>query len=85
MKIEIEDGHPVIEAAMIAPLLDLDAAGFRQMMQSGRIQTRMEQGVGEDEGRLRLTLTAPHLRLRLTCAADGEVLKLSRVHLTRGP
>lgn len=81
MRILFADGHPVIDAAEIAPLLDLDVMTFRKMMQSGRILTRTEQGIGDDEGRLRLTLTSPSLRLRLTCAADGEVLKRSRVML----
>ncbi|MFN3400683.1 MAG: DUF6522 family protein [Ferrovibrio sp.] len=82
MRILIEDGHPVVDAAEIAPLLDLDVATFQKMMQAGRIGTRTERGIGEDEGRLRLTLTSPSLRLRLTCGADGEVLKQSRVRLT---
>ena len=85
MRILVEDGQPVIDAAEIAPLLDLDVRTFRQMMQAGGILTRTERGIGEDEGRLRLTLTSPSLRLRLTCAADGEVLKRSRVQLTPDP
>lgn len=87
MRIAIEEGRIVIEAHEIAPLLDLDVASFRQMMQSGRILTRTERGEGEDAGRLRLTLTSPDMRVRLTCGPDGEVLTLSRVRLPtrRGP
>lgn len=85
MRIVIENGHPVIDAAEIAPLLDLDVAGFRQMMGAGHILTRTERGEGDDEGYLRLTLTSPMWRLRLTCTGDGEVLKRSRVRLTPAP
>ncbi|WP_173404890.1 DUF6522 family protein (plasmid) [Paracoccus marcusii] len=49
----------MIDATEIAPLLDLDVAGFRQMMRAGRILTRTERGEGDDEGYLRLTLTSP--------------------------
>lgn len=85
IRIVIENGNPLIDATEIAPLLDLDVAGFRQMMRAGRILTRTERGEGDDEGYLRLTLTSPMWRLRLTCAGDGEVLKRSRVRLTPTP
>lgn len=85
MKIGFDQGHPVIEAAEIAPLLELDVPGFHNLMRSGSIRSTVERGEGADAGKFRLTFQSPGWRVRLTCKDDGEVLTLTRVRLTTPP
>lgn len=81
MKVEFENGQPIVDATQIAPLMDLDIIGFQVLIQSGDIRTGIEQGTGTDAGRLRLTFQSPQWRVRLTCAGDGTVLTTTRVKL----
>jgi hypothetical protein len=81
LKVTFDQDRPVLEAAEVAPLLELDVSGFQDLMRSGRIRTRVERGEGKDEGKFRLTLQSPRWRVRLTCAGDGTVLTRARVRL----
>ncbi|MFC0200321.1 DUF6522 family protein [Paracoccus rhizosphaerae] len=81
MKIEFRDGQPVVDAAEIAPLLELDVPDFQNLMRSGKIRTTMERGEGEDDGKFRLTFQSPFWRVRLTCGRDGKVATMTRVQL----
>ncbi len=83
VKVEFADGNPLVDAAQIAPLMDLDVIGFQALMQSGGISTGVERGTGDDAGKLRLTFQSPLWRVRLTCAQDGTVLTTARLKLTR--
>ena len=82
-KIEFADGQPVVDAALIAPLMDLDVIGLQVLMQSGSISTGVERGTGGDAGKLRLTFVSPRWRVRLTCADDGTVLTTARLRVAR--
>ena len=77
MKIEFGGDQPVVDAALIAPLMDLDVIGFQVLMQSRCIRT------GVDAGKLRLTFQSPDWRVRLTCSGDGTVLTTTRLRLAR--
>lgn len=83
--ITFDGDQPIVEAAQIAPLLDLDVATFQEGMRSGRIRTRIERGEADDAGKLRLTFQTPDWRVRLTCTTDGTVLTLTRVQLGARP
>lgn len=83
IRISFEAGQPVIDAAAIAPLLELDVVSFQVLMQAGDIGTGVERGTGADHGRLRLTFQSPGWRVRLTCAQDGQVISVARVKLTQ--
>ena len=85
IKVGFDQGRPVIEAAEIARLLELDASVFQDLMRSGSIKSTIEQGEGDDAGKFRLTFQSPRWRVRLTCKDDGEVLTLTRVRLTAPP
>lgn len=85
MKVEFADGQPIVDAALIAPLMDLDVIGLQVLMQSGSISTGVERGTGNDAGRLRLTFVSPRWRVRLTCADDGTVLTTARLRVARSP
>lgn len=81
MKVEFQDGQPVIDAAAIAPLLELDVSGFQDLMRSGRIRSTVERGEGADHGKFRLTFHSPFWRVRLTCGRNGTILTRTRVRL----
>ncbi|MEX3313955.1 DUF6522 family protein [Sulfitobacter sp. PS-8MA] len=78
MKIEMQDGQPVIDAGDLGPLLGLEPAVVQEKMRRGEITSRYETGAGEDAGRFRLTFFHAVTRLRLTCAADGTVIQRSK-------
>jgi hypothetical protein len=63
-----------VDAAPVAALLGLHPVEFRKLMQSGKITTLCERGVGEDEGRIRATFYCRGKRARLILATDGTVL-----------
>lgn len=85
MTVGFDQGCPVIEAAEIAALLELDVPGFQDLMRSGSIRSTVERGEGDDDGKFRLTFQSPQLRVRLTCTQDGHVLTLTRVRMTTPP
>lgn len=78
MKLDVTDGRIVVEAAELAPLLDLAPVEFRRRMQAGEIAVLSESGEGEDAGQFRVTFGADRWKVRLICAADGTVLKRVR-------
>lgn len=78
MKIDMQSGQPVIDAADLAGLLDLTPDEVRDRMRDGRITTRLETGAGDDAGKMRLSFFHDEMRVRLTCANDGTVLKTLR-------
>lgn len=81
MKITFDGDQAIVDAAEIAPLLDLDVPTFQERMRSGGIRTRVERGEADDAGKLRLTFQTPDWRVRLTCNEDGTVLTLTRAQL----
>jgi len=78
MKIDIQNGQPTIDASDLADLLSLTPAQVRDRMRDGRITSRLETGEGEDAGKMRLSFFHDGTRVRLTCSADGTVLKTLR-------
>lgn len=81
MKIVFDQDRPIVDAAEIAALLELEVASFQELMRSGKIRSIVERGEGEDGGKFRLTFQSPQWRIRLTCGRDGEVFTLTRVRL----
>ncbi|GHG33123.1 DUF6522 family protein [Paracoccus aerius] len=77
-KIAFDQDRPIVEAAEIAPLLELDVTSFQDLMRSGKIRNIVERGEGEDGGKFRLTFQSAQWRVRLTCGRDGEVLTVTR-------
>ncbi|NUH67114.1 hypothetical protein HTT03_17660 [Sulfitobacter sp. S0837] len=78
MKVEMQDGQPVIDAGDLGPLLGLEPAVVQEKMRRGEITSRYETGTDEDAGRFRLTFFYAGARLRLTCAEDGTVIHRSK-------
>jgi len=79
VKINMENGQPLIEATDLGPLLGLEPALVPEKMRCGEITSRFETGEGEDAGKFRLTFYHNSKRIRLTCAQDGTVLSTSRI------
>ncbi|MGR3758111.1 MAG: DUF6522 family protein [Tranquillimonas sp.] len=78
MKLSVADGRVEIRAEDLAPLLEMAPDDLRRQMAHGNVTTTYELGQGDDAGRFRVTFLSDRLRVRLTCAADGTVLKRLR-------
>ena len=66
-----------VEAELLAEFFGLEPAKVPRMMRAGQITSRSEQGIGEDEGRWRLTFYHGGRALRLVVDAEGAVLRRS--------
>ncbi|PWR03353.1 hypothetical protein DKT77_06870 [Meridianimarinicoccus roseus] len=78
MRIDMRTGQPTIDATDLGGLLNLTPEEVRERLRVGRITTRLETGEGEDAGKMRLSFFHDDIRVRLTCSADGTVLKTLR-------
>ncbi len=65
----------VVSAHVLADTFGLTQEEFRDKMRSGAITSRSETGVGDDEGRWRLTFHHEGRALRLIVDDQGTVLK----------
>lgn len=65
-----------VDAELVARSLGLEVSDFRTLMRAGKIRTLSERGVGQDEGRFRLSFYYRERRLRLVTDAAGEVIAL---------
>ena len=73
-RVERTEAGFVVDADLLAAAFHLPAASVRALMRDGRITSRCEAGVGEDEGRWRLTFYHGERVCRLTVDADGTLL-----------
>jgi hypothetical protein len=64
----------VVDADLLAAAFRLPAASVRALMQTGRITSRCEAGVGDDAGRWRLSFYHGDRVCRLTVDAEGALL-----------
>ena len=79
IKINLTAQSPTINAADLGQMLGLTEREVKSLMRAGEITSRYEVGVDADAGMHRLTFWYGDTTLRLTCGADGGVLKSSRV------
>ncbi len=77
MQIEIQDGEFRVDAALLAPLLDVAAAEIPDLMRTHAITSICERGVDADAGRFRLTFFYRNRRARLSVDSSGAVLQRS--------
>lgn len=63
-----------VDAGTVAHALGLSLEAFRNLMDTGRISTLTERGVGDDLGRYRLSFWFGKRRFRMITDADGRVL-----------
>jgi hypothetical protein len=64
----------LLDAVVVAPLLGLSSRRFMALFRRGIIRQRVEHGLGEDEGRFRVTLSYLAQRVELILARDGTPL-----------
>ncbi len=74
-----------VDAELIAEGLGLPPAEVTQRMRDGRITGRCEKGMGEDEGRWRLTFYSGGRALRLTIGPDLDILSRASFDAPRRP
>ena len=71
--------HPLpeieVDAVGVAPALGLSVDAFRELMETGRIRTLTERGVGDDLGRYRLSFWCGTRRFRMITDGAGRVLR----------
>ena len=77
--IRIDGSGIEIDAEIVADGLGLDPAVLHQHMREGRVTSLCERGVGEDEGRWRLTFFSGNRRLRLVVDAAGRIEQRSMI------
>lgn len=79
MQVEIADGDIVIDAELLARLLDISAAAMPELMRRREITTICERGIDSDEGRYRLSFFYRNRRVRLSIDSAGNVLQHSTI------
>jgi hypothetical protein len=77
--IEIQDGTIQIDASVLGEGLGLEPSCVTALLRDGTITCRCERGIGEDEGRFRLTFFHAGRRLRLVVDAAGRILQRSSI------
>lgn len=66
-----------IEASVIGGGLGIEPSQVQAQLQNGKISTLCERGVGEDEGRYRVTFYCGKQRLRILLDDSGNILDAS--------
>ena len=78
MPVEIGKDGIVVDATVVCTAFDLEEEEMRALMRAGEMQTACERGIGEHEGRWRLTFRHDGRMLRLTTDENGRVLSRVR-------
>ena len=81
--IETGDDGFVVDAEIIAEALGIAASEVQSLMRSNVITSRCEKGVGEDEGRWRLTFFHSNRAFRLTVDNNNQILSRARFDAPR--
>ncbi|MCF7701868.1 DUF6522 family protein [Loktanella sp. M215] len=81
MKLSLANGQVTVDGADLAPLLAMEPDGLRRKMRDGDVRILSETGEGDDAGRQRVTFWTKQWRVRLTCDAEGVVVKQSRARI----
>jgi hypothetical protein len=77
--IEFQPGVIQIDARVIGEGLNIDPLIVKELIRAGKITSRCERGIEEDEGRYRLTFFSGHCRFRLVIDATGNVIQRSTI------
>ena len=68
------DGAVDVDATLVARGLDLPVEQFMDEMRRGIVYSTSERGIGEDEGRFRLTFRYRDRVFRLIVTTTGEIV-----------
>jgi hypothetical protein len=83
--IRIGGGEVVVDAALLGEVLSIDPAELPALLRSGAVTSLCERGIGEDEGRHRLTFFHRNRRIRFTVDASGRILQRSTIDFGEMP
>ncbi len=75
--IQVSDSDIVVDAELLATCLDLSVASLRQAMSAGDVRTLVENGEGEDSGRMRLTFRYKNRQFSILREPDGQLHEAS--------
>jgi hypothetical protein len=79
--LELEVGAVQVDASIVAEGLGLPPALLREGMRTGKIRGISERGVGEHEGRFRLTFFLQRRRFRLVFDSNGSIIQRTTLDL----
>lgn len=71
--IQIYDDDIVVDAELLAGCLNLSVASLREEMGAGNVRTLVENGEGEDLGRMRLTFRYKDRQFSILREPDGQL------------
>ncbi|MGE5536205.1 MAG: DUF6522 family protein [Acidobacteriota bacterium] len=74
-----------VDAKLIADGLGMDVSSVQARMREGKITSRYERGIDQDEGRHRLTFFTENRRLRLIVDEAGSVIQRSTISFSGKP
>ncbi|MFC4272662.1 hypothetical protein GQF03_10595 [Sneathiella chungangensis] len=72
-----------VEAEVIANGLGMSVAKLQSEMRKGEVTSRVEQGMEEDQGRLRLTFSFDRRQFQIIADTEGRVIKSSSINFGR--
>jgi hypothetical protein len=87
-KVKLEhdrEGDFILDPALLAERFALGAERFRHLVQSGHVRSSVEQGMGEDEGRQRLTVRCGNRAWTAVVDANGNVISENLTVLRHAP
>jgi hypothetical protein len=79
------EGDFVLDPALLAQRFGLSAERFRHLVQSGHVRSSVEQGMGEDEGRQRLTVRCGNRAWTAVVDNSGNVVGENLTVLRHAP
>lgn len=83
--IEFSEGAIQVDVKLIAEGMDMDLPSVQARMREGKITSRYERGIDEDQGRHRLTFFTEHRRIRLVVDETGRVVQRSTIDFSGKP
>ena len=78
-RIEFRDDAFVVDAALVAELLQLPATRVQTLMRLGRITSACERGIDEHAGEFRLSFFYGNRRARVSTDLEGHILRKSAI------
>ena len=80
--IEFQAGAIQIDARVIGEGLNMDPSTVQEFIREGKITSRCERGIEEDEGRYRLTFFSTQRRFRIVIDSTGTVIQRSTINFS---
>jgi hypothetical protein len=79
MQVEIADGDIVIDAKVLAQLLDVEATDLPELMRSKEVTSICERGIDAHEGHYRLNFFYRNRRIRLSVDPTGQITQRMKI------